>query len=157
MSKCVFAGCFDPFTIGHLDVVKRLSSIFEEVFVVVSKNAGKKLVADGNERFAMVKKAVDIGNVKVVLHEGLLVDFCVKNNVDCIVKGVRNLMDFEYESLQATVNNKLGKTETLFLPCSDELAFMSSSFVKEMLSLGRDISAYVPSEILGDVIRLYRQ
>ncbi|HIW55434.1 MAG TPA: adenylyltransferase/cytidyltransferase family protein, partial [Firmicutes bacterium] len=53
MSKCVFAGCFDPFTIGHLDVVKRLSAIFEEVFVVVSKNAGKKLVADGNERFAM--------------------------------------------------------------------------------------------------------
>lgn len=105
----------------------------------------------------MVKKAVDIGNVKVVLYEGLLVDFCVKNNVDCIVKGVRNLMDFEYESLQATVNNKLGKTETLFLPCSDELAFMSSSFVREMLSLGRDISAYVPSEILGDVIRLYRQ
>lgn len=157
MSKCVFAGCFDPFTIGHLDVVKRLSSIFEEVFVVVSKNAEKKLVADGNERFAMVKKAVDIGNVKVVLHEGLLVDFCVKNNVDCIVKGVRNLMDFEYESLQATVNNKLGETETLFLPCSDELAFMSSSFVREMLSLGRDISAYVPSEILGDVIRLYRQ
>lgn len=155
MSKCVFAGCFDPFTIGHLDVIKRLSSLYEKVYVVVSKNAEKRLVASGSVRYEMVKKAVDIDNVEVGLHEGLLVDFCREKGVRCIVKGVRNLVDFEYESLQANVNKELGGVDTLFLPCSDTMAFISSSFVREMLSYGRDVSAYVPREILDDVKKYY--
>lgn len=155
MSKCVFAGCFDPFTNGHLDVVKRLSDIFEGVYVVVSKNAEKSLVLDGEMRYELVKRSIDIPNVQVALHEGLLVDFCKANDVDCIVKGVRNLADFDYERLQSDVNKKLGGIETLFLPCSDEMGFVSSSFVRQMLALGKDVSQYLPKQTADEVAALY--
>lgn len=155
MNKCVFAGCFDPFTTGHLDVVERLAAMFDEVFVVVSKNAEKKLVLSGEERFALVKKAVCIPNVKVVLHEGLLVDFCKKSGANCIIKGVRNATDFDYERLQWAVNKELGGIETLFLPCSADKSFVSSSFVREMLALDMDVSKYVPEQIVSDVVKAY--
>ena len=155
MSKCVFAGTFDPFTKGHLDVVERLSKMFDTVFVVVSKNASKSTFADGQQRYQMVKECVDIANVQVVLFEGLLVDFCNQNKVDCIVKGVRNAVDFDYERLQSSVNKELGDIETLFMPCSDNMGFLSSSFVRELLALGKDISKYIPQQIVGKVSRLY--
>lgn len=155
MSKCVFAGCFDPFTTGHLDVVKRLSEMFDEVCVVVSKNTDKNLILDGQARLSLVKKSIKLTNVSVVLHEGLLVDFCKTCGADCIVKGVRNSLDFEYENFQAIVNKKLGNIETLFLPCSQDLNFVSSSFVKELLSLGRDVSEYLPKEICIEVQQIY--
>ena len=97
MSKCVFAGTFDPFTKGHLDVVNRLAKTFDTVYVVVSKNASKNTFACGQERYEMVKDCVSFDNVQVVLYEGLLVDFCNQKGVDCIVKGVRNAVDFDYE------------------------------------------------------------
>ena len=155
MSKCVFAGTFDPFTKGHLDVVKRLSKMFDTVFVVVSKNASKNTFADGQQRYQMVNECVDIKNVNVVLFEGLLVDFCNQNKVDCIVKGVRNAVDFDYERLQSSVNKELGDIETLFMPCSDNMGFLSSSFVRELLALGKDISKYIPEQIVQKVSSLY--
>ena len=155
MSKCVFAGTFDPFTKGHLDVVKRLSKMFDTVFVVVSKNASKNTFADGQQRYQMVNECVDIKNVQVVLFEGLLVDFCNQNKVDCIVKGVRNAVDFDYERLQSSVNKELGDIETLFMPCSDNMGFLSSSFVRELLALGKDISKYIPEQIVQKVSSLY--
>ena len=155
MSKCVFAGCFDPFTIGHLDVVNRLSKIFDEVCVVVSKNAEKNLVLNGEERLKLVSESINLNNVKVVLHEGLLVDFCKTYGADCIAKGVRNTVDFEYETMHSTVNKKLGEVETLFLPCSQDKSFISSSFVKELLSLGRDASEYLPRQIADEVQNVY--
>ena len=155
MSKCVFAGTFDPFTKGHLDVVKRLSKMFDTVFVVVSKNASKNTFADGQQRYQMVNECVDIQNVQVVLFEGLLVDFCNQNKVDCIVKGVRNAVDFDYERLQSSVNKELGDIETLFMPCSDNMGFLSSSVVRELLALGKDISKYIPEQIVQKVSSLY--
>lgn len=92
MSKCVFAGCFDPFTTGHLDVVKRLSEMFDEVCVVVSKNTDKNLILDGQARLSLVKKSIKLTNVSVVLHEGLLVDFCKTCGADCIVKASEILL-----------------------------------------------------------------
>lgn len=155
MSKCVFAGCFDPFTNGHLDVVKRLSEAFDEVYVVVSKNVEKKLVLDGEQRFNLVKKSISLPNVQVFLHEGLLVDFCKNHQVNCIVKGIRNIFDYDYETLQAKVNKKIGEIETLFLPCSSEYTFVSSSFVREMFSLKREVKDYIPAEIYDEVKKAY--
>jgi len=156
MSKCVFAGTFDPFTLGHFDVVKRVSKMFETVYVVVSKNASKNTVIDSQTRYDMVVKAcIDEPNVKIVLHEGLLVDFCNDVGANCIVKGVRNSTDFDYERLQASVNKQLGNIETLFLPCSDDMSFLSSSFVRELLSFGKDISKYVPEQIVEEVKKIY--
>lgn len=155
MSKCVFAGCFDPFTNGHLDVIKRLSEAFDEVYVVVSKNVEKKLVLDGEQRFNLVKKSINLPNVQVFLHEGLLVDFCKNHQVNCIVKGIRNIFDYDYETLQAKVNKEIGEIETLFLPCAAQYAFVSSSFVREMFSLKREVRDYIPSEIYDEVKKAY--
>lgn len=155
MSKCVFAGTFDPFTKGHLDVIQRLSKMFDTVYVVVSKNASKNTFADGQQRYEMVKQCVSFGNVSVELYQGLLVDFCNQKGVDCIVKGVRNAVDFDYERLQSSVNKELGNIETLFMPCSDNMGFLSSSFVRELLALGKDVSAYVPEQIAQRISELY--
>ena len=155
MSKCVFAGTFDPFTKGHLDVVNRLAKTFDTVYVVVSKNASKNTFACGQERYDMVKDCVSFDNVQVVLYEGLLVDFCNQKGVDCIVKGVRNAVDFDYERLQSSVNKELGGIETLFMPCSDNMGFLSSSFVRELLALGKDVSKYIPDQIVERVSKIY--
>ena len=81
--------------------------------------------------------------------------FCNQNKVDCIVKGVRNAVDFDYERLQSSVNKELGGVETLFMPCSDNMGFLSSSFVRELLALGKDISKYIPQPIVDKVSKLY--
>ena len=155
MSNCVFAGTFDPFTKGHLDVIQRLSKMFDTVYVVVSKNASKNTFADGKQRYEMVKDCVSFDNVHVELYQGLLVDFCNQKGVDCIVKGVRNAVDFDYERLQSSVNKELGNIETLFMPCSDNMGFLSSSFVRELLALGKDVCAYVPEQIAKKISELY--
>ena len=93
--------------------------------------------------------------MQVELYEGLLVDFCNQKGVDCIVKGVRNAVDFDYERLQSSVNKELGDVETLFMPCSDNMGFLSSSFVREILALGKDVSKYIPEKIVAKVSDLY--
>lgn len=93
--------------------------------------------------------------MSVELYQGLLVDFCNQKGVDCIVKGVRNAVDFDYERLQSSVNKELGNIETLFMPCSDNMGFLSSSFVRELLALGKDVSAYVPEQIAQRISELY--
>ena len=155
MKKCVFAGSFDPFTLGHLDVVEKALSLFDEVYVVVSGDVRKDALLTCEDRVSLIKKAVKNKNIKVVAVNGLLADFCAENGIKFIVKGARNSTDFNYENEMNKINKSLGEIDTILFFASPTKSFISSSFVRELLRLKKDISTYVPKEICEDIVSLY--
>ncbi|MBQ1187291.1 MAG: pantetheine-phosphate adenylyltransferase [Clostridia bacterium] len=148
-------GSFDPITIGHLDIISRSAKMFSKVIVVVMsnvhKNGGSFTV---EERVEMIRKSVaDIPNVEVDHFEGLLADYAASKNAKAIIKGLRAVTDFEYEFQMALTNKKLNPTlETLFLTTSAENMYLSSSMVKQIASMGGDISDFVPPAIHNDIV-----
>ncbi|MBQ5911445.1 MAG: pantetheine-phosphate adenylyltransferase [Clostridia bacterium] len=148
-------GSFDPITIGHLDIIARSAKMFNKVIVVVMsnvhKNGGSFTV---EERVSMIKKSVaDIPNVEVDHYEGLLADYAASKNAVAIIKGLRAVTDFEYEFQMALTNKKLNpKLETLFLTTSAENMYLSSSMVKQIASMGGDVSDFVPPAIHNDIV-----
>ncbi|MGN0661065.1 MAG: pantetheine-phosphate adenylyltransferase [Oscillospiraceae bacterium] len=152
MRTAVCPGSFDPVTFGHIDIFKRASTLFDEVIVLVSVNPSKKHASFTiEERVAMIKAVTkDIPNIKVDTFDGLLADYVKEKKACAIVKGLRAVSDFEYEFQMALANKKLcPEAETVFLTTSSEYMFLSSSVVKQISSLGGDISAFVPKEILN--------
>ena len=147
-------GSFDPVTVGHLDIVTRASKMFERLIVVVASNSSKKSSFTPEERVAMIKKCIpDLTNVEVVHYDGLLADYAAQIGATAIVKGLRAMSDFEYEFQMALTNKKLNpNVETLFLTTSAENMYLSSSMVKQIASMGGDISSFVPEVIKQDII-----
>ncbi|MBQ4543980.1 MAG: pantetheine-phosphate adenylyltransferase [Oscillospiraceae bacterium] len=154
MKIAVYPGSFDPVTKGHLDIIERASGIFDKVVVVAMVNRKKKKPTFSlDERCAFLEKVTtSFSNVEIKSSDALLAEW-VKSVGDCVLlKGLRAVSDFESEFQQALINRKLNpKLETLFLPTSEEHLYLSSSVVKEISSLGGDISQFVPEEILDDV------
>ncbi|MBQ6902702.1 MAG: pantetheine-phosphate adenylyltransferase [Oscillospiraceae bacterium] len=154
MKIAVYPGSFDPVTKGHLDIIERASGIFDKVVVVAMVNRKKKKPTFSlDERCAFLEKVTtSFSNVEIKSSDALLAEW-VKSVGDCVLlKGLRAVSDFESEFQQALINRKLNpKLETLFLPTSEEHLYLSSSVVKEISSLGGDISQFVPEEILEDV------
>ena len=148
-------GSFDPITIGHLDIISRSAKMFSKVIVVVMsnvyKNGGSFTV---EERVEMIKKSVaDIPNVEVDHYDGLLADYAASKNAKAIIKGLRAVTDFEYEFQMALTNKKLNPNlETLFLTTSAENMYLSSSMVKQIASMGGDITDFVPPAIHKDIV-----
>ncbi len=148
-------GSFDPITIGHLDIILRSAKMFSKVIVVVMsnvyKNSGSFTV---EERVEMIKKSVaDIPNVEVDHYDGLLADYAASKNAKAIIKGLRAVTDFEYEFQMALTNKKLNPNlETLFLTTSAENMYLSSSMVKQIASMGGDITDFVPPAIHKDIV-----
>lgn len=149
----VCPGSFDPITFGHIDIIKRASSMFDKVIVVVMKNADKVSTFTVEERLDMIRKSIsDIPNVEIDSYNGLLADYTKIHNARVIVKGLRAVSDFEYEFQMALTNKKLNQnTETLFLTTSAEYMYLSSSMVKLIGSMGGDIRDFVP-ECIHDFI-----
>lgn len=145
----VVPGSFDPITLGHIDIVKRSSKIFDEVHVSVLKNTSKKSLFTTEERVSMIEEAVkDIPNVIVHSFHGLLVDFCKEINAKTIVRGLRAVSDFEYEMQLTSMNKKLDDNiETLYMMTNNNYSFISSSVVKEVAKFKRDVSEFVPSNV----------
>lgn len=149
-------GSFDPITIGHIDIISRTAKMFSKVIVVVMsnvhKNGGSFTV---EERVEMIKKSVShLPNVEVDHYEGLLADYAEKKKASAIVKGLRAVTDFEYEFQMALTNKKLNpQVETLFLTTSAENMYLSSSVVKQIASMGGDITEFVPTAIHQDIIK----
>lgn len=134
----VFAGSFDPFTLGHLDIVRRAASLFDELYVLLAVNASKKYYFDEATRAEMVRKAVaDIPNVKVDVYDGLTVDFMKRVGAKFLVRGIRGASDVEYEQTVAW-NNKIlyPECETVFLSSAPEHLMVSSTVVRELLKSG---------------------
>ena len=159
MIKAIYPGTFDPITVGHLDVIKRASKIYDKLIVAVMENNKKNCTFTEVERKAMIEKCVKyLPNVKVVIGDGLTVDFAKKNNCNVIIRGIRAVSDYESELALATANMSLDeKIETVFMVAKPELSFLSSSIAKEIASFNGDISSYIPKPIIKDVSKkLYK-
>ena len=155
MRIAVCPGSFDPVTKGHLDIIERASTLFDKVIVLVSFNPSKKTTAAFTieERMELILRVTKhLDNVLVDCHSGLLADYLKRTGACAIVKGLRAVTDFEYEFQMALANKKLyPDAETVFLTTSTENMYLSSSVVKEIASLGGDITSFVPPEILDDI------
>lgn len=159
MIKAIYPGTFDPITVGHLDVIKRASKIYDKLIVAVMENNKKNCTFTEIERKAMIEKCVkDLPNVKVVIGDGLTVDFARKNNCNVIIRGIRAVSDYESELALATANMSLDTNiETVFMVAKPELSFLSSSIAKEIASFNGNISSYIPKQIIKDVSKkLYK-
>ena len=149
MKRVVCPGSFDPITYGHLDIVERASSIFDEVVIAVMVNKTKQTLFTVEERIEMTKEVTSkFPNVKVDSWSGLLVDYCKTNDISIIVKGLRAVTDFDYELQMSQINLQLQGVETLFLSTAPAHSFLSSSLVKEIASHGGDVSSYIPAVLL---------
>ena len=149
MKRVVCPGSFDPITFGHLDIVERASSIFDEVVIAVMVNKTKQTLFTVEERIEMTKEVTSkFPNVKVDSWSGLLVDYCKTNDISIIVKGLRAVTDFDYELQMSQINLQLQGVETLFISTAPAHSFLSSSLVKEIASHGGDVSSYIPAVLL---------
>jgi pantetheine-phosphate adenylyltransferase len=138
-------GSFDPVTNGHMDIIARASTLFDEVLVAVGVNQSKSRLFSPEERMDMLTTAVaSYDNVRIAGFDGLLTDFCREHDVDAIVKGLRAGTDFDYELQMAQMNASLSGIETVFVPTSPAYSFLASSLVKEVARFGGDVSALVP-------------
>ena len=145
----VVPGSFDPVTLGHLDVIQRAATVFEEVHVVVVHNPDKHALLPISRRVELIEQAVSAtgirGNVRVASWSvGLLVDYCTDVGAKVIVKGIRSQVDVAYESPMAIVNRHLADIETVFLLPDPAHALVSSSLVRQVAGLGGDVSPFVP-------------
>jgi pantetheine-phosphate adenylyltransferase len=141
----LFPGSFDPFTLGHADIVKRALNLFDEVVIAVGYNENKVGWMPVEERLSTIRRLyADEPRVTVESYTGLTVDFAKKHGITAIIRGVRTTADFEYEVQLADVNRQLTGIETIFLPASPQFASLSSSIVRELAHFGRDISTFLP-------------
>lgn len=144
--KAIFPGSFDPTTMGHLNVIERASKIFGELLVVISVNPQKKYFFTAEERYSMLKQILEnYENVHLHIWDKLIVDFASRNGANIIVRGVRSLTDFAYELDLSMINKGLkSNIDTLFIPTDSKHSLQRSSAIKELASLGGDISNMVP-------------
>lgn len=154
MKIAICPGSFDPVTLGHLDIIERAADIFDEVIVLVASNKSKQTLFTTQERMELIRRCVTAENVTVDTDDGLLVNYARDKNAVAIVKGLRAMSDFDYEFQQALTNKSLyPECETVFLTARGENMFLSSSMVKEVCSLGGDITSFVPGAIAEDIIK----
>lgn len=161
MRTVICPGSFDPVTLGHLDIIRRSSKMFDNVIVVVMTNYKKKssYCFESEERAELIRRCTaEIPNVTVECYDGLLADFARNKSAVAIVKGLRAVSDFEYEFQQALINKELNsEVDTVFVTTKAENMFLSSSVVKHVCELGGDISQFVPAEIHDDIINRIRR
>jgi pantetheine-phosphate adenylyltransferase len=154
VQRCVCPGSFDPVTNGHVDVIGRAASLFDEVVVAVLVNVAKQGLFELDERIDMLRTVcADIPNVRVESFRGLLVDYARERDITAVVKGLRAVTDFDYELQMAQMNHRLTGLETLFMPTNPEYSYLSSSLIKEVASYGGDVSGLVPDAVLDRVYR----
>jgi len=146
-------GSFDPVTNGHVDIISRASTLFDEVVVAVGVNQAKKRLFTAGERIEMLTEVcAPYDNVAIDSFDGLLTDFCRERDVHTIVKGLRAVSDFDYELQMAQMNSRLADVETVFVPTSPAYSFLASSLVKEVALFGGDVSGLVPDHVLGRLV-----
>ena len=151
MKKAIFPGSFDPFTLGHLDILKRSLLLFDEIIVGVGKNINKKTMFSEKQRVSFIKDCFkNESRIKVESYDGLTIDFCKKNDANFIVRGIRNNGDFEFEKAIARTNRKLSKIETVFLLTSAKTYFISSGIVRELITNNGDYKLLVPKSVKID-------
>ena len=145
MRRCACPGSFDPVTNGHLDVVERACLLFDEVTVAVLVNRSKQGLFTVEERIQLLTEVTShLPNVRVTSFHGLLVDFCAREDIPVVVKGLRAVTDFDYELQMAQMNHRLSALDTLFVATNPEHSYLSSSLVRDVAMFGGDVSELVP-------------
>ena len=155
MIRAIYPGSFDPVTYGHIDIIERAASIYDELIIGVLQNKAKLPLFSVEERVKMLcEVTTHIKNVKVVPFEGLLIEFAKQMDAKVIVRGLRAITDFEYELQMAQTNRKLNPdVETLFLTTSLDYSYLSSTTVREVASFGGDITQFVPEYVVKEVTK----
>ncbi len=158
MSKAIYPGSFDPITNGHLDIIKRASKVFDKIVVAIMYNPNKKMTFSIEERIELIKECTkDIDNIEIITDDGLTINLAKKIGANVIVRGIRAVVDYEYELQIATTNMVLDKNiETLFFAARSEYSFLSSSVAKEIAMHGGDISKFIPIEIKDKVTQKFK-
>jgi pantetheine-phosphate adenylyltransferase len=159
-SVAVYPGTFDPITNGHIDVLKRALGIFDRVIVTIAPNIRKNPLFSTDERMQFIRDALPehAGRLEFAVFEGLLVDFCRSRNATVIVRGLRALADFEYEFQFAHMNRRLAPgVDTVFFMTDESNHYVSSSLVKEVASLGGDVTGLVPAAVVAALGAKYRK
>ena len=157
MNKAVYPGTFDPITRGHEDLVRRAARLFDHVVVAVADSRGKRPFFSMDERVQMGKDVLAAyGNVEVVGFSGLLMDFLRQHGARIILRGLRAVSDFEFEFQMAGMNRQLYRdVETVFLTPSEQYMFISATIVREIASLGGDVTPFVNPLILSRLQRMH--
>lgn len=148
----LYPGSFDPITFGHLDILERAVELFDKVIVTIAINSRKEAVFTGDEREALLRTCLEdkswADRVEVEQFRGLLVDFAKQKNAKTLIRGVRQISDFEYEFRMALTNRRLAPdVDTVFLMPNEQLTFISASLVKEVASWGGDLSSFAPDHV----------
>ncbi len=157
--RAIYPGSFDPVTFGHLDLVQRALSLFDEVLVVIAVNPDKSNLFSIEERMDMMRRALKgVKRVKIESFKGLTVDFAKKSKANVLIRGLRAISDFDYEFQMALTNRKLArKIDTVFLMPSESYFYVSSRLIKEIASHQGDISSYVPAFVRDKVVEKLSQ
>lgn len=150
MAIAIYPGTFDPATLGHVDLICRAAKLFDEVVIAIAENPGKAPLFTLEERVSMLEESiVGLGNVRVIGFNNLLMDCAREQNANTILRGLRAVSDFEYEFQLAAMNRHLDPSiETTFLTPSESYAFVSSTLIKEVASLGGDVSEFVSPQVM---------
>ena len=148
MKKAIFPGSFDPITLGHVDIINRGVTLFDEVIIAIGENSSKDYMFSLDERIAFIERAFkDNPKVRVMSYSGLTIEFCKEIGVDFILRGLRNPADFEFEKAIAHTNRHLSTLETIFLLTSSQTSFISSSIVREVIRYEGDYKKLVPNSV----------
>jgi len=148
MKKAIFPGSFDPITLGHVDIINRGATLFDEIIIAIGENSSKDYMFSIDERVAFIESAFkDNPKVRVMNYSGLTIDFCKEIEVDFIMRGLRNPADFEFEKAIAHTNRHLSTLETVFLLTSSQTSFISSSIVREIIRYKGDYKKLVPNSV----------
>ena len=151
---CLIPGTFDPVTNGHLDVIQRAVKLFDKIYVISFDNSAKKTIFSSDERREMLRLAClelsgpDLAKIKIDATSELVADYAEKKGARFLIKGVRGMIDYEFEYNQYSINREIGgNIDTIFFPAKNEHMYISSTFVREMIAYQRDISKYVPAGV----------
>ncbi len=157
MAIALYPGTFDPATLGHIDLIRRADKLFDKVIIAVADNRDKSPLFSLQDRVGMLEETITgMGNVRVVGFNNLLIDCVREHNADTILRGLRAVSDFEYEFQLAAMNRHLDPgIETTFLTPAESFAFLSSTLIKEVASLGGDVSEFVPPQVKAALQRVY--
>jgi pantetheine-phosphate adenylyltransferase len=149
VKRVIYPGSFDPITNGHLDVIHRAATLFDEVIVAIAYNEQKLGLFGPDERVELIGKVLgDIPKVRIAQFDGLLVEFAKAQQATAVVRGLRAVSDFEFEFQMALMNRKLEpEIETIFLMPAEKYTYLSSRIVKEIARLGGDVGAFVPESV----------
>ena len=159
MKTAIYPGSFDPVTLGHLNIIKRVAACFDNVIVCVMVNSKKQGMFTPEERVELLRKSTArFSNVQVDSSNELLAAYAKRQKAHVVVKGLRAVSDFEQEVQMAVINRHLNpKLETMFLASSEKYTYLSSTIVKEMARYGADLTGLIPREIVDDVNRRMRE